>query len=323
MLFRILFLLFVVCHVKAKNPLEGAWSTYPAITPWNCQVDTQLSSHTFLSIQTGPNCVGALGVYGGIYSVSDSLMSLQYSIFPLDAKPATLVSFIITNGGNTMTMTIPGSDSFTLTRVPGFSYDGVYDGEGSAGGGGYIPIRSSIFSNMFISYNLYQQTVIFMGQIINNFPTNGFCRITYAYSGEPGIAPNTVVDPMFTVTGVPPNTVITINSTQFQSILYAKHPVSELDGTWVGLNTFGYLTVEMESGVFRAYNMAVSYNSGFLGTFNVNDTALDITFGYTQPLNSSLLGGEFSYPYTLSSDGNMLIIDGPERTVLNRVSSNY
>jgi len=189
----------------------------------------------------------------------------------------------------------------------------------------FVPIRTSILSNTFISYNIAfgRGTTSFIGLLIDQIPSYDYCQITYAFSAHDEVPPNTVISAEFLVDGSPPNTNITINSTgnilPFVSYLTNKHPGSEIDGMWSGLNSFGYLTVEMSYGLFQAYNMAQFNNSGYLGVYDVNATHIQINFGYTQPYDSQLDSNQFFWKYQLSSNGNALTIYGPETTTLQRV----
>jgi hypothetical protein len=211
-----------------------------------------------------------------------------------------------------MTLTIPGSYSFLLNKVAGAAYDGVYDGLGQGRPGtDFVPLRTSIISNTFISYNLGEFVSIFIGTIMTDA---GSCLLTYAYSAASSeIPPNTVIAADFAVIGTPPNNEIIINSTSsdlpFLAELIGRSKASDIDGTWIGLTPPGNTTVELTYGVFRSYTMAAESNLGYLGSFDTNSTHIELTYGYTQPASDEQ-GRWFSIPYELSPDGNTLTLNG-------------
>jgi len=232
-------------------------------------------------------------------------------MFPPQAQPSTLVYYTITNGGDTLTITVLGSASVVTTRVPDADYDGVYDGWVVPNPTTIVPIRAALICNTFISYNIpdFPQPVAgFMGTIMTD---SGSCEITYAYADpSTNIPANTVVSASFSVSGTPPSTSIVINSTTeslpFTSYLQNKHPASPLDGIWVSLDPSAYVIIEMSYGVYRFYSFFAS-SASFLGTWEANATHIEIAYAYVQPSNS-IAGSRILYTYELSNEGDILTI---------------
>jgi hypothetical protein len=265
-------------------------------------------------------------MYGGTYALTDTLMYVSYAVYPPNSQPSPLIEYVV--NGNTMTITVPGASptSFTVTRVAEVTRDGVYDGSSRTHGPGVpVAIRTQVLSNTYLSYNLQSgATGGFFGVIA--FPTPTTASITYAYAAPfSHIAPGTVISSGFTDIGG----VLEINATNFISTLQTKRAASAIDGTWVGTNhdASAYQTVELTRGLYRSYAMGFgrSYgsNSAFLGSVDTNATHLVVKYGYTQPTFSDLEGKEYTFDYTLSTDGNVLTISGsiiPTALVLRKAT---